>query len=116
MSKKRVFITFAILLATAATLLASIFEKGFHGQKNDAEYLRMFKEVVAITKQSYVDPVDNKKLMTGAINGMLAALDPHSTYLPVDNFKEMKVHMAGAFGGVGIELGMEKGKLMVNAP
>jgi carboxyl-terminal processing protease len=116
MSRKRVAITVIILLAIAGLLLASMIERMGHSKRGDAEYLRMFQEVVALTKRSYVDPVDNNKLMTGAINGMLAALDPHSSYLPATNFTEMKVHMAGAFGGLGIELGTKAGKLMVNAP
>jgi carboxyl-terminal processing protease len=85
-------------------------------KRGDAEYLRLFQEVVSITRQSYVDKVDDKKLMTGAVNGMLAALDPHSAFMPATNYTDMKVHMAGAFGGLGIELGTKDGKLMVNAP
>jgi len=116
MSRKRIAITAIVLLALAGLLLASMIERLAHGTRSDAEYLRMFQEVVALTRQSYVEKVDDKKLMTGAINGMLAALDPHSSYLPATNFSEMKVHLAGAFGGLGIELGMKDGKLMVNAP
>ena len=93
-----------------------LMDKEERARRSEAEYISMFKEVVDIVKTSYVDKVDDKKLMTGAINGMLAALDPHSTYLPVTEYSEMKVHMAGAFGGVGIELDMRNGKLMVNAP
>jgi len=116
MSKKRIALTAIIVLAIAGLLVASMIERLVHSKRSDAEYLRMFQEVVTLTRQSYVDKVDDKKLMTGAINGMLAALDPHSTYLPATSFTEMKVHMAGAFGGLGIELGMKDGKLMVNAP
>ena len=116
MSRKRIAIVAIILLAIAGLLLASMVERLGRTKRSDAEYLRMFQEVVALTKQSYVDQVDDKKLMTGAINGMLAALDPHSTYMPATSFTEMKVHMAGAFGGLGIELGTKDGKLMVNAP
>jgi carboxyl-terminal processing protease len=116
MTRKRIAIIAIILLAIAGLLLVSMIERLGRFQRSDADYLRMFREVVTLTKRSYVDPVDDKKLMTGAINGMLAALDPHSTYMPASNFTEMKVHMAGAFGGLGIELGTKDGKLMVNAP
>lgn len=116
MSKKTIVITAAISLTIAAMLIVSMLDRQSRAKRSDAEYLRMFQEVVVLTKQSYVEKVDNKKLMTGAINGMLAALDPHSTYMPATNYTEMKVHMAGAFGGVGIELGTRSGKLMVNAP
>jgi carboxyl-terminal processing protease len=116
MSKKRIAITVVLLLAIAGLLLASMIDHLVRTQRGDAEYLRMFQEVVTLTKQSYVDKVDDKKLMTGAINGMLAALDPHSNYMPATNYSDMKVHMAGAFGGLGIEIGTKDGKLMVNAP
>jgi len=116
MSKKRIALTAIILLAISGLLLASMIERLGSTKRGDAEYLRLFQEVVTITRQSYVDKVDDKKLITGAINGMLAALDPHSLYMPATNYADMKVHMAGAFGGLGIELGTKDGKLMVNAP
>jgi carboxyl-terminal processing protease len=116
MSKKSFVITAAVSMTLVVLLLVPMLEKLGITKKSDAEYLRMFQEVVALTKKSYVDPVDDKKLMTGAINGMLAALDPHSSYLPKTDYTEMKVHMAGAFGGVGIVLDLRNGKLMVNEP
>ena len=116
MTRKSVAITAVVSLVVVALLLVIVLGKLPGARMSDAEYLRMFKEVVVITKTSYVDKVDDKKLMTGAINGMLAALDPHSTYMPATDYTEMKVHMAGAFGGLGIELGTRDGKLMVNAP
>jgi len=116
MSRKRIIITALLLFTIAGLLIVLTLSRPGRAQRSDAEYLRMFQEVVSLTKRSYVDKVDNKKLMTGAINGMLAALDPHSSYMPATNYTEMKVHMAGAFGGVGIELGMRGGKLTVNAP
>jgi len=84
--------------------------------RSDAYYLQLFQEAYAAVRTHYVEKVDDKKLMQGAISGMLSALDPHSAYLPVQDFNEMQVHIAGAFGGVGIELGMQNGKLMVNMP
>ncbi|GFO69023.1 peptidase S41 [Geomonas limicola] len=116
MFKTRIILTAVILLALVGVLLANMVQRMAHFQQSDAAYLRLFKEVVAFTKQSYVEKVDDKKLMTGAINGMLAALDPHSTYMPVTSYNEMKVHMAGEFGGLGIQLGTKDGKLMVEAP
>jgi carboxyl-terminal processing protease len=116
MRKKGIAITAVIFLLLGLVVLLPTLDKGGKAARTDAEYLQMFKEVVGIIKTSYVDQVDDKKLMTGAINGMLAALDPHSTYLPMTDYTEMKVHMAGEFGGVGIELDMRDGKLMVNAP
>jgi carboxyl-terminal processing protease len=116
MTRKRIAITAAISLFVVTLALIPMLEKVGIGRRTDEDYLRMFQEVVSIVHKSYVDQVDHKKLMTGAINGMLAALDPHSSYLPATDYSEMKVHMAGEFGGVGIELGMQNGKLMVNTP
>jgi carboxyl-terminal processing protease len=116
MSRKSIVITAVVSFAITGIIIGSMLDKQGRARRSDAEYLRMFSEVVSLTKKSYVDQVDDKKLMTGAINGMLASLDPHSNYMPATNYTEMKVHMAGAFGGVGIELGTKTGKLMVNAP
>ena len=116
MLKKAFAISAVAALLAAIVFYAPLLDKEERARRSEAEYISMFKEVVDIVKESYVDKVDDKKLMTGAINGMLATLDPHSTYMPVSEYSEMKVHMAGAFGGVGIELDMRNGKLMVNAP
>jgi carboxyl-terminal processing protease len=116
MTRKRIAITAAISLFVVTLALIPMLEQLGIGRRNDEDYLRMFQEVVDIVHKSYVDKVDDKKLMTGALNGMLAALDPHSSYLPASDYSEMKVHMAGEFGGVGIELGMQNGKLIVNTP
>ncbi|WP_298434142.1 S41 family peptidase [Geobacter sp.] len=82
----------------------------------DAEALKLFREVLHHVRTSYVEEVDRKKLLEGAVNGMLASLDPHSAYLPPEPFTEMKVEMAGSFGGLGIEITMREGKLTVVSP
>ena len=78
--------------------------------------LRLFRGVFEIVKKSYVEEVNSKKLLEGAINGMLASLDPHSAYLPPEPYSEMKVEMSGSFGGLGIEITINDGKLTVIAP
>ena len=67
-------------------------------------------------KTNYVEPVDDKKLITEAINGMLTGLDPHSAYLDQEAFKELQVGTQGQFGGLGIEVGMEDGFVKVVSP
>jgi carboxyl-terminal processing protease len=84
--------------------------------REEQEYLRQFQEVITRLKSTYVEEIDQKKLMQSAVNGMLATLDPHSAYLPPEPFKEMKVQMSGSFAGLGIEINVEAGKLMVIAP
>lgn len=78
--------------------------------------LRAFVEVFERVSHDYVDAVEDKKLLEGAISGMLANLDPHSAYLPPKDFKEMEEHTRGEFGGLGMEVGMEDGFVKVVSP
>ena len=78
--------------------------------------LRTFTDVYARIKADYVESVDDKTLLTHAIRGMLAGLDPHSTYLDPEEFKELQAGTSGTFGGLGIEVGMEDGFVKVIAP
>ncbi|MGL6041173.1 MAG: S41 family peptidase, partial [Deefgea sp.] len=78
--------------------------------------LRAFSTVFGVIKQSYVEPVDDKKLINEAIKGMVSGLDPHSTYLDEEAFKELKVNTQGEFGGLGIEVNMEDGLVRVVSP
>jgi len=89
-------------------------------QKSNAplpvEDLRAFTEVFGRIKSDYVEPVDDKKLISEAINGMLTGLDPHSAYLDAEAFRELQVGTQGEFGGLGIEVGMEDGFVKVVSP
>ncbi|RPI47633.1 MAG: S41 family peptidase [Betaproteobacteria bacterium] len=80
------------------------------------EEMRAFTDVFEAIKRNYVEPVEDKKLFTEAINGMLTGLDPHSAYLDQDAFRELQVGTQGEFGGLGIEVGMEDGFVKVVAP
>src|SRR5687768_10727236 len=80
------------------------------------EELRAFTDVFGAVKTNYVEPVEDKKLITEAINGMLTGLDPHSSYLDAEAFKELQVGTQGQFGGLGIEVGMEDGFVKVISP
>lgn len=78
--------------------------------------LQKFSEVYATIKDKYVEEVPDKKLMEGAINGMLQKLDPHSAYLSRDMLREMQVETEGKFGGLGIEVTTEDGFIKVVSP
>ncbi len=78
--------------------------------------LQTFAEVFTRIQQDYVEPVDNKKILEDAIQGMLAGLDPHSAYLDPEAYKEMRVSTEGQFGGLGIEVTMENGFVKVVSP
>ena len=80
------------------------------------EELRAFTEVFGAIKTNYVEPVEDKRLITEAINGMLTGLDPHSAYLDQEAFRELQVGTQGQFGGLGIEVGMEDGFVKVISP
>ena len=78
--------------------------------------LRTFTEIFAKIKSDYVEPVDDKELLENAIHGMLEGLDPHSTYLDRDSYKDLQEGTSGEFGGLGIEVGMENGFVKVISP
>lgn len=78
--------------------------------------LKIFTDVLAIVQRDYVREVDNKRLVEGAIKGMLATLDPHSGYLDPDFYQDLQVQTKGEFGGLGIEITIKDGLLVVVAP
>ena len=78
--------------------------------------LRTFTEVYSRIKSDYVEAVEDKKLLEEAIQGMLAGLDPHSSYLDLESFKDVLVETEGQFGGLGIEVTMENGFVKVVSP
>jgi len=78
--------------------------------------LRIFADVFSRIKQDYVEPVNDKKLMREAIQGMVSGLDPHSMFLDEEGFKELQVSTQGQFGGLGIEVSAEDGLVKVIAP
>ncbi len=78
--------------------------------------LRTFSEVFARIKNDYVEPVSDKKLIEQAIGGMVSSLDPHSTFLDENAFKDLRTTTTGKFGGVGIEIGTEDGFIKVISP
>lgn len=80
------------------------------------EELQQLASVFGLVKVEYVEPVDEKKLITDAISGMVAGLDPHSQYFDKKSFKEFREGTSGRFVGVGIEIGMEDGLVKVVSP
>jgi len=78
--------------------------------------LAKFSEILQVVQENYVDDVAEPDLIKGAINGMLESLDPHSSYMDTEEFKEMQVETKGEFGGLGIEVTMENGVVKVVSP
>lgn len=80
------------------------------------EELRQLADVFGLIKSDYVEPVEDNKLLTEAITGMVASLDPHSAYLDKKAFKELREGTQGKFVGLGIEVGMEDGYVKIISP
>nr|WP_315255393.1 S41 family peptidase [uncultured Duganella sp.] len=80
------------------------------------EELRQLSDVFGLIKTDYVENVDDKKLLTEAISGMVSSLDPHSVYLDKKAFREMRETVAGKFVGIGVEVGLEDGYIKVVSP
>ncbi len=80
------------------------------------EDIRNFSDIFARIKTDYVEQVSDKELLENAIRGMLSGLDPHSTYLDPEEYKELKIGTTGQFGGLGIQVGMEDGFVKVISP
>src|SRR5207237_1024480 len=118
--------TSLILLGAAAgvavTLIATqprIMLDGARAQAAAADTYRqlsLFGDVFERVRADYVEKPDDGKLIESAINGMLAGLDPHSSYMDSKSFRDMQVQTRGEFGGLGIEVTMEEGRIKVVAP
>jgi carboxyl-terminal processing protease len=112
---KKVVMISALLLILTLSLGGGVASKG-----NDTaatyENLRLFTEVLSIVQSQYVDEVPPKDLIYNAIKGTLRGLDPHSSFLDPDMYREMQVETSGSFGGLGIEITLRDDVLTVVAP
>ncbi len=84
--------------------------------QEDYQNLEIFTDVLSLIQNSYVDEIDTKQLVYGAIRGMLATLDPHSSFLTPDMFEEMQADTHGEFGGLGLEITIRDQRLQVVSP
>jgi carboxyl-terminal processing protease len=116
--KFRLTILVVILVGLAAVFVwerLSI-QKVSAEDKTVYEQLQIFSDVLDIVQENYVEEADSKELVEGAITGMLKTLDPHSSYLNPDAYKELQVETKGSFGGIGIEITIRDGFLTVVSP
>jgi carboxyl-terminal processing protease len=105
-------------IATAAALIALVPLAGAGlaaPDRNDIS-VNLFNEVFDQVRGNYVEPVTNKQLVEGAIKGMLAALDPHSSYMDAKEYREMMVQTRGEFGGLGMQVTLENGLVKIISP
>ena len=93
------------------------FKNAFSEDQNDAyRQLALFGDVFQRVKTSYVEEKTDKELIASAINGLLTSLDPHSSFLPEENYEKMQVETSGKFGGLGVEITTENGLVKVVSP
>ena len=106
------------MLFVAIATLHSLSFKAIAEDKKDNVYqqLNLFGEVYERVRREYVEEVSDKELIEAAIEGMLQSLDPHSSFMNEDTFKDMQVQTKGEFGGLGIEVSMEDGFVKVVSP
>ena len=112
-------ISLALLFLFSAILAAPVPAPVWAANEQETDtykYLDLFGAVFERVRSGYVEKVSDKKLIESAINGMLQALDPHSSYLSSESFKEMQVNTAGKFGGLGIQVTTERGIVKVISP
>jgi carboxyl-terminal processing protease len=104
-------------IAVSALLLTAIFMTELKAYAKDRyTELQLFTKVLNLVQQYYVEEVDTKKLIYGGIKGMLRELDPHTNFLPPEIYKEFESETTGEFGGLGIEITVQKGVLTVISP
>ena len=118
LSKPRLLVLAAMILGafSALFLIAPLTTKAQSTNEETYRQLTLFGDVFQRVREDYVEEVSDQDLVEAAINGMLTSLDPHSAYLPDDNFQKMQVQTRGKFGGLGIEVTMENGFVKVVSP
>ena len=110
MKKIILYFLFGLLLATSLNIQAASKDKETY------EYLDLFGKIFDHVRSQYVDNVTDEELIEKAIDGMLTGLDPHSSYMDEEEWKDMQMDTKGKFGGLGIEITMEEGFIKVISP
>lgn len=120
MVKYKNFLTLmlGVFLGALVSVCGSVLAERDQGARDNIPFddLLTFTEVFGKIQKDYVESVSDNKLLEDAIRGMLAGLDPHSSYLDENQYKQLRVGTAGRFGGLGIEVGMEDGFVKVISP
>lgn len=84
--------------------------------ESEYKYFKLFSEAYRIVKENYVEQINTKDIIYGALSGMMRSLDPFSSFFTPEQYEEFKQETSGEFGGIGIEIGMEKGRPIVISP
>ncbi|WP_299444376.1 S41 family peptidase [uncultured Rhodospira sp.] len=118
MRKTLAILALVVAGAVAVAAIGTVYVVPHAAARDDETYrlMELFANVFERVKTDYVEEVEDRELMEAAINGMLTSLDPHSSYLNKDHFRDMQVQTKGEFGGLGIEVTMENGLVKVVSP
>ncbi|HKN30049.1 MAG TPA: S41 family peptidase [Roseiarcus sp.] len=121
MNRKAGYLGLGVVIGAAATVaapqaLSHISPAAYAAAADTYRQLNLFGDVFDKIRNDYVEKPDEAKLIEAAINGMLASLDPHSSYMDAKAFKDMQVQTKGEFGGLGIEVTQEDGLIKVVTP
>ncbi|MBI5695273.1 MAG: S41 family peptidase [Nitrospirae bacterium] len=106
----------AVLVFVMGVFMGSVMVRYSQADNETYDNLKTFSEVLSLVQRNYVEEVDAKELIYGAIKGMLNNLDPHSSFMTPEMYKEMQVDTKGEFGGLGIQIGIKDKMLTVIAP
>ena len=112
---KKAFVIGSLLVVLTLSLGGTVASKSTDGSAT-YEQLRLFTEVLSIVQNQYVDEVPPRELIYSAIKGTLRGLDPHSSFLDPDSYKDMQVETSGSFGGLGIEITLKDDVLTIVSP
>ena len=115
-NKKFIFVIIFSLFVTTLGFLPNNVSKAQSNRQETYKQLNLFGDVFQRVQEQYVEEVTDKELIESAISGMLQSLDPHSSYLSAESYKDMQVKTKGTFGGLGIEITMEDGVVKVVSP
>lgn len=107
---------FCATLFIAGMLVPTLTTAQSSSKEETYRQLGLFGDIFQRVRESYVDEIEDRELVEAAITGMLTSLDPHSTFLNTDTFSEMREQTKGRFGGLGVEITMEKGMVKVVSP
>lgn len=106
----------SIVLLVTVTPRSSVAEISQDDKVVTYKQLEIFSNVLSILQENYVEPINTQEVLNGAIRGLLFSLDPHSTYLSSENFKELQEDTSGAFSGIGIEVTIKDNQLTIVSP
>jgi carboxyl-terminal processing protease len=119
-TQSRKVILFSVFLCLFSAVVTLYFVGKVSAKENAVadryKHLKTFTDVLALVEENYVEPVNVEELVEGAVKGMLLTLDPHTSYMNTDIYKELQVETKGQFGGLGIEITVKDGLLTVVSP